>query len=114
MKVSALACAAILGVAFAGPAMAQANRPTDTGSMAFPSPLPQGNVGRTITPRQAPDTGNMAYPAPVPQGNIGSATVPRGNMGSAVARRARRPTDTGSMGYPDPLPQGNLNTTPRR
>ena len=103
MKVSALACAALLGLAVASPVMAQANRPTDTGNMAYPAPVPQGNLGTTSTggPRGPTDTGNMAYPAPVPQGNLGTTSTggPRG------------PTDTGNMAYPAPVPQGNLGTT---
>jgi len=103
MKVSALACAAVLGLALATPVLAQ-NRPTDTGSMAYPAPVPQGNLGTTVTPRQAPDTGNMAYPAPVPQGNVGTTRT----------QGPRRPTDTGNMAYPAPMPQGNLGTKPVR
>lgn len=38
-----LALAAVFGLA-AAPAIAQA-QPRDTGSMAYPAPLPQGNVG---------------------------------------------------------------------
>ena len=104
MKFSALACAAILGLAFTSPAMAQATKPSDTGSMAFPAPVPQGNLETTRTgpARGATDTGNMAYPAPAPQGNVGTnATGP-----------ARGTSDTGSMAFPAPLPQGNVATTP--
>lgn len=103
MKVSALALAAVFGVALAGPVMAQTSRaPTDTGNMAYPAPLPQGNIGTsTTTPRGPTDTGNMAYPAPLPQGNIGTS--------STTGQRA--PTDTGNMAYPAPLPQGNVGST---
>jgi len=77
MKVSALAYAAILGLASAGTAMAQATRPQDTGNMAYPAPAPQGQIGSSTTnSRRAPaDTGNMAYPAPLPQGNVGTTRV---------------------------------------
>ncbi len=105
MKVSALAYAVILGAALAGPAMAQATRPTDTGNMAYPTPVPQGNIGTTAPRRQAPDTGNMAYPAPVPQGNIGTTNT---------ARTPRQAPDTGNMAYPTPVPQGNAATTRTR
>ncbi len=101
MKVSALACAALLGLASAGTAMAQATRPQDTGNMAYPTPVPQGNVARHATPRQRPDTGSAQYPAPVPQGNVATTRT----MGP------RRPTDTGNMAYPAPVPQGNIGTT---
>ena len=109
MKVSALAYAAILGLAFAGTAMAQRTPPSDTGSMAFPAPLPQGNVGTSTVPgvpgRRA-DTGSMAYPSPERQGSTTATPAKR--------RRAANPTDTGSMAYPAPLPQGNLGTTRTR
>ncbi len=98
MKIFALALA-VLGLAVAAPAMAQTTQRPDTGSMAYPAPLPQGNIGTTVVGPQAPDTGNMAYPAPVPQGNVGSSVT------------GPRATDTGSMAYPAPLPQGNVGTT---
>jgi hypothetical protein len=101
MKVLALAYAAILSLAFAGTAMAQATRPQDTGNMAYPNPVPQGNLGKTITPRQAPDTGSARYQTPTPQGNIGTTRTVGPN----------RPTDTGNMAYPTPVPQGNVGTT---
>ena len=45
--------------------------------MAYPTPLPQGNIGTTRTqgPNRPTDTGNMAYPTPVPQGNVGTTRV---------------------------------------
>lgn len=105
MKVSALAFAAVVGLALAGctnPQQAsQASRPTDTGNMAYPAPQPQGNLENTTVGRQPADTGNMAYPRPQPQGQVGSS-MPTGR---------RRPTDTGSMAFPRPLPQGNVGTT---
>lgn len=106
MKISALACMAALGVALTGTAMAQAAKPSDTGSMAFPAPAPQGNLETTrVGPqRGATDTGNMAYPAPAAQGNVG--TSPGGP--------ARSQSDTGSMAFPAPLPQGNVATTPSK
>lgn len=66
-----LALASLLGMtACAG----NPNRPTDTGNMAYPTPVPQGNLGTSTTGRQRgpTDTGNMAYPAPLPQGNLGT------------------------------------------
>ena len=105
MKLTALAAAAALVFGAAAPALAQTSRaPTDTGNMAYPAPLPQGNIGTTTVPRRGtPDTGNMAYPAPVPQGNVGS-----------TASTTRRPTDTGNMAYPAPVPQGNLGSTTKK
>ena len=102
MKLTAFAAAAALVLGAAVPAYAQSSRtPTDTGSMAYPTPLPQGNVGTTTTgPRGPTDTGNMAYPAPLPQGNIGTTRVSPGG-----------PADTGNMAYPAPLPQGKIGTS---
>lgn len=99
MKALALSLA-IVGLAVAAPALAQTTQPRDTGSMAYPAPLPQGKVGTTVVGPQAPDTGNMAYPTPVPQGNIGTTVV-----------GPRAPADTGNMAYPAPVPQGNVGTT---
>jgi len=101
MRVSALACVAVLGLALASPAVAQRNQPSDTGSMAYPTPVPQGNLGNTRTTRQAPDTGSARYQTPQPQGNLGTTRT----------TGPRRPTDTGNMAYPDPVPQGNIGTT---
>ena len=77
MKVSVLACAAILGLALAGcTTPPPATRATDTGNMAFPTPQPQGNIGSTSTSaRQPADTGSMAFPPPQPQGNVGTTQV---------------------------------------
>lgn len=87
----------------AAPAVFAQAATKDTGSMAYPAPNPQGNVGTTSTvPRSSADTGNMAYPAPQPQGNL--STTPG----------AARPNDTGSMAYPAPVPQGNIVTTPAK
>ena len=108
MKISAFALAAGVGLALAGatagpfaaPANAQATK--DTGNMAYPAPLPQGQVSTTVTqPRTAADTGNMAYPAPQPAGTVGGAAATPGK-------------DTGSMAYPAPKPAGNLATTPTK
>ena len=105
MKVSALAYAAVAGLALAGcssPQRAsQAPQTFDTGNMAYPTPQPQGNIDTTAVGRQPADTGNMAYPTPRPQGNIETTRV----------GRQRRPRDTGSMAFPRPLPQGNIGTT---
>ncbi len=103
MKVLVLSLT-LAGLAVAAPGLAQTTprRPTqapDTGNMAYPTPVPQGNVGTTTVGRQAPDTGNMAYPTPVPQGNIGTTVV------------GPRTPDTGNMAYPAPVPQGNVGTT---
>jgi hypothetical protein len=76
---------------------------TDTGSAAFPAPLPAGNVSTTTTtgPNRPTDVGNMAYPAPVAAGNV-STTATTG---------PRKPTDTGNMAYPTPVPAGTVSTT---
>ena len=53
MKLSALACAAVFSLAIVSPVLAQTQRgPTDTGNMAYPAPVPQGNVGTTSTTGQ--------------------------------------------------------------
>ena len=100
MKAFALILAAA-GLLATVPALAQTTQraPTDTGNMAYPTPVPQGNIGTTRVGPQAPDTGNMAYPTPLPQGST---------MGNATAPRA---PDTGNMAYPAPVPQGNIGTT---
>ena len=77
MKVSALAYAAVAGLALAGCTNPQqASRP-DTGNMAYPAPQAQGQVGSSMPAgRNRPtDTGNMAYPTPQPQGTIGTTQV---------------------------------------
>lgn len=90
----------VLGCLAAACAPTSGRRPTDVGNMAYPAPVPQGNVAATTTTRQAPDTGNMAYPAPVPQGNVATTTT-----------TTRQAPDTGNMAYPAPQPQGNVSTT---
>lgn len=73
----------------------------DVGNMAYPAPLPQGNLETTtITGRQPRDTGNMAYPEPLPQGNVATTVL-----------SGRQPRDTGNMAYPAPSPVGNVATT---
>lgn len=50
----------------------------DTGSMATPSPG-QGGVGAATTPSlgngTGANTGSMQYPQPLPQGNVGTTTT---------------------------------------
>ncbi len=100
MRNSALALTAIIGLAIASPAIAQATGPTDTGNMAYPAPLPSGTTSTTRTEgRRAPtDTGNMAYPAPLSSGLIGTTRT----------EAPRAPTDTGNMAYPNPVVRGNI------
>lgn len=102
MKTSAFAYAAGLAALLA---VSACNKPapTDTGNMAFPAPLPQGNVSTTTTTgaNRPTDTGNMAFPAPLPQGNVSTTRTSGPN----------RPNDTGNMAYPAPLPQGRTSTT---
>lgn len=72
------------------------DRPFDVGNMAYPEPLPEGNVSTTVVTGPLPiDTGNMAYPEPLPQGNLSTTVV-----------TSRLPTDTGNMAYPEPVPAG--------
>lgn len=100
MTTFSLASTVFLGLALATSAVAQTTQAPDTGNMAYPTPVPQGNVGTTTTLQNRPDTGNMAYPTPLPQGNIGTTNTAGPN----------RP-DTGNMAYPTPAPQGNVGTT---
>jgi len=47
--------------------------PRDTGNMAYPQPLPAGNVNTVRTgqtPGIQPDTGSMALPQALPAGNL--------------------------------------------
>lgn len=46
MKTFALACTTATGLAL--PASAQNTSRPDTGNMAYPTPVPQGNVGTTV------------------------------------------------------------------
>ena len=106
MKTLTFAFAAILALGAAVPAVAQTTPPKDTGNMAYPAPLPQGNVGTTNTtgtPRKPTDTGSVGYPAPAATGAVGS---------TSTAGAPRTPTDTGNMAYPAPLPQGNVGSAP--
>ena len=82
-----LTLAAVLGTAACAPST-NPNRPTDTGNMAFPAPVPQGNIG-TATPATL-DTGSMN--TPTVRGGVASP----GNYGN----------DTGNMALPSRA-QGN-------
>ena len=64
------------------------NRPTDTGNMAFPAPVPQGNVG-------------TARPATLDTGSMNSPTVSGG-----ISRPGNPSPDTGNMALPSRA-QGN-------
>ncbi len=77
MVLLAAACTAALGIASTHGVNAQSRAPTDTGNMAYPAPLPQGNFSTYTTtgPNRPTDTGNMSYPAPLPQGNSGAAAT---------------------------------------
>lgn len=102
MKIASFSLALAMAVGLAAPAFAQTTPPTDTGNMAYPAPLPQGNVGTTATQTLRPnDTGNMAYPAPLPQGQLGTRNTEGPN----------RPTDVGNMAQP--APRGGQNTPVR-
>ncbi len=93
MVIIAAACAATLGMASTHFASAQSRTPSDTGNMAYPAPLPQGNYNTYTTtgPNRPTDTGNMTYPAPMPQGNFGAAATtgpnPRLDRASNAAAR---------------------------
>ena len=70
--------------------------PRDVGNMAYPQPLPQGNLSTTATAGRLPrDTGNMAYPDPLPAGFVGRVVVTRQGF------------DTGNMAYPQPVAAGS-------
>lgn len=93
---AALSISALVAACTTGPS----DRPLDVGNMAYPEPLPEGNLSTTaVSGRQPTDTGNMAYPEPVPAGIVGRVTISR--------QASRQPFDTGSMAYPEPLPVGN-------
>lgn len=102
MKTVLIAVAATFALGAATPLFAQTpSQPRDTGSMAYPAPLPQGNVSSSSTASRKPtDTGSMNYPAPLPQGNV-----------ATTATTTRKPTDTGSMAYPAPATPGTTTTT---
>lgn len=86
---------AFLCVASAGWAQDSRNgqEPRDTGSMAYPEPVPGSGTTRPAV--ASPDTGSMAYPEAVP--------------GSGTNRRAVGSPDTGSMAYPEPVPGSGTN-----
>lgn len=82
---SVLSLAAVLGTAACAGNM---TRPTDTGNMAYPTPLPQGNIG-------------VARPATLDTGSMNTPTVSGG-----VLRPGNPGPDTGSMALPNRA-QGN-------
>ena len=85
--------------ALGGCASTPSAAPTQSGSMAYPAPVPQGNLRTTDPQAQSVNhRGAAAYPAPRAQGNL--ATTPTSGQTS----------DEGSMAYPAPAPQGNLTT----
>lgn len=77
-----VALSTVSSLVSAMPAFAQTTQPPDTGDIAYPTPLPQGNIATTTIgrPTAPTDTGNMAYPTPMQQGNIGTCT-PRCSLG---------------------------------
>ena len=81
-----LSLAALLGMAACA---GNPNRPTDTGNMAFPAPVPTGNVG-------------TARPATLDTGSMNAPTI-----GGGVSRPGVVGNDTGSMALPSRA-QGNL------
>lgn len=82
---SVLSLAAVLGTAACAGNM---NRPTDTGNMAFPTPVPQGNIG-------------VARPATLDTGSMNTPTASGGTL-----RPANPGFDTGNMALPNRA-QGN-------
>ena len=74
MNIQVIAFAAAFGL-FASPVFAQTRAPTDTGNMAYPTPMTPGIGSTTATtgPNRPTDTGNMAYPTPMTPGT-GSTT----------------------------------------
>ena len=96
----AVLAAATVGGLAAACTTAPPGQPFDVGNMAYPAPLPQGNLDTVrVSGRLPVDTGSMAYPQPDPAGVVGRTAVTRGGA------------DTGNMAYPAPLPQGNGPTT---
>ena len=87
-----LSLAVVLGTAACAPST-NPNRPTDTGNMAFPTPLPQGNIGTT---RPATlDTGSMAMPTT--SGGIAQPSVSGPDTGNmALPSRAQGNSRPGS------------------
>lgn len=83
-----LSLGVVLGVAACAPST-NPNRPTDTGNMAFPSPVPQGNIG-------------TARPATLDTGSMNSPTI----VNSGTLRPGYTGNDTGNMALPTRA-QGN-------
>ncbi len=90
---TALSLTLLLGVAACNTSPYNPNRPTDTGNMAYPTPVPQGNIA--VTQPTGPDTGSMAQPrgygGRLQQSNPGPDT---GNM--ALPSRAQGNSRPGS------------------
>ena len=82
-----LSLAVVLGTAACSPST-NPNRPTDTGNMAFPAPVPQGNLG-TVRPATL-DTGSMNSPT----------------VSGGISRPGNYGADTGNMALPSRA-QGN-------
>ena len=82
-----LSLAAVLAAAACAPST-NPNRPTDTGNMAYPAPLPQGNIG-------------TARPSTLDTGSVNAPTVSGGISQPAVGGN-----DTGNMALPNRA-QGN-------
>ncbi len=96
-----LLTAALLAASVAACAPTGPGNQLDVGNMAYPDPLPQGNLSTVaVSGRQPRDTGNMAYPDPLPQGDLATTVV-----------RGRQPRDVGNMAYPAASPAGNIVTT---
>lgn len=95
MRIPAMGCAMVVGLAMAVAGCAQ-NPPaatSDTGNMAYPTPRATGEFQRPAP--VGTDTGSMAYPSVTRQGQ----TVPASqNYG----------TDTGNMAYPQPRSSGTI------
>ena len=77
MNIQVIAFAAAFGL-FASPVFAQTRAPTDTGNMAYPTPMTPGIGSTTATTglNHPTDTGNMAYPA-APSHSAGTTTITR-------------------------------------
>ena len=97
----------ILALAFATPVQAQ-TAPKDTGSMAYPAPVP--NTGtRLAAPSHRQPRARRLTPA--------TCSIPAPLRVKATLSTTRttgvgaNPLDTGSMAYPAPLPQGNVGMT---
>lgn len=70
-----LALSLALGISAAACTAERPAAPFDVGNMAYPEPLPQGEISARAVSGRTFDTGNMAFPTPLPQGDIAVTRV---------------------------------------